>query len=43
MPHSSARIGDISCISRNEVKMNMKDRLPGSFSAIHADVVSIGR
>lgn len=41
MPHASLGILNIPFVAGNEVKMDMKDTLPGRGSHIDADVVAI--
>jgi hypothetical protein len=41
-PDAAARFLNVSSISRNDVHMQVKDRLPGRLPKVHADVVAVG-
>lgn len=42
VPDTAARVGHVARIPRNQVDMEVEDRLPGRWAAIDADIVAIG-
>ena len=41
MPNATARIVHIACVPRNDVNVEMRDRLTGRITSIEADVVAV--